>query len=606
LELTKYIGTKGLVLQTETQPTQTDLLTEMQNFGLKVSYLDTSGTLVRVPVTATSGMRPDKSNEKSGWYCINEVGGHTFANFGNWRNGSEQKWSSTTNAKLSQQEREDLAKRVAEARKLAEIQQKERQNEVAVDCANRFASYQKVTEHQYLTSKKIKNFGLRANKEALVVPIYNISGEIRSLQMIQPNSDKRFVSGGQIKGNLFLLGTDFSELNKLDTLIVCEGYATAASIYMATKLPVACVFSANFGYTAVQNIRTKTDCKIILAFDNDKSGLGESKAQEIASSFYNVLVRVPSIPGDFNDLHNAYNLEKVKLELLDHGFGITKYSIKNYVDAPPERVWLVDRMIETSKPSLLASIGGVGKSMLSLKLGLAVCGAGNGQFLEKDIKKFGNVVVISAEDDQEEVHRRIDALDPKGKRFKSMYDMFTFTVPDYGQPVTLLKDDQSGLGLTPAAHELMEELRSIDNLALVVIDPIQSFVGASITTSQEAAQLYCQFCAAISSQLGASTLSIHHMTKTMLTDTDDPMAARGAIRGASALTDGHRMAMAIWLASEGDVQSICAEEGLEYDRTRVVRAGVVKSNAQADTRVMTLIRRDVALEVYNKGDIDWT
>ena len=118
MELTKYIGTKGLVLKTETQPTQTDLLTEMQNFGLKVSYLDTSGTLVRVPVTATSGMRPDKSNEKSGWYCINEVGGHTFANFGNWRNGAEQKWSSTTNSKLSQQEREDLAKRVAEARKL--------------------------------------------------------------------------------------------------------------------------------------------------------------------------------------------------------------------------------------------------------------------------------------------------------------------------------------------------------------------------------------------------------------------------------------------------------------------------------------------------------
>ena len=214
-------------------------------------------------------------------------------------------------------------------------------------------------------------------------------------------------------------------------------------------------------------------------------------------------------------------------------------------------------------------------------------------------------MVISAEDDQEEVHRRIDALDPKGKRFKSMYDMYTFTVPDYGKPITLLKDDHNGLGLTTAAHELMEELRSIDNLALVVIDPIQSFVGASITTSQEAAQLYCQFCASISSQFGASTLSIHHMSKTMLTETDDPMAARGAIRGASALTDGHRMAMAIWLASEGDVESICAEEGLEYDRTRVVKAGIVKSNAQADTRVMTLIRRDAALEVYNKGDINW-
>ena len=88
-----------------------------------------------------------------------------------------------------------------------------------------------------------------------------------------------------MRGNLFLIGADFNSLDKIDTLILVEGYATGASVWEATKIPVACVFSANFGYEAVKNIRTKTDCKIILAFDNDKTGVGENKAKEIASAF---------------------------------------------------------------------------------------------------------------------------------------------------------------------------------------------------------------------------------------------------------------------------------------------------------------------------------
>tara|TARA_R100000388_G_scaffold34479_1_gene26715 strand:+ start:12211 stop:14034 length:1824 start_codon:yes stop_codon:yes gene_type:complete len=606
LDLTNYIGKNGLITKPYTTPTDTDLLTEMNNFGLKVSHLDISGQLVRVMVSASSGVRPDKSNEKSGWYVIHQVGDHIFANFGNWRTGQEQKWSSTKNSNLTQREREDLTKKIQEAQKKAEIEQKKRQNEVAVDCESRFSSYAKVEDHRYLTIKNIQNYGLKSKSESLVVPIFNILGEIRSLQYINQKGDKRFVSAGEVKGNMFLIGTDFDSLPKLENLIVVEGYATGSTVYEATNTPVACVFSANFGYEAVKNLRTKTDCKITLAFDNDKTGLGQKKAQEISSSFYNCSVRIPSISGDFNDLARDQGLEKVKLELLDLGFGLRKYSIKNFQEKPPERVWLVDKMVESSKPSLLASIGGVGKSMLSLSLGLNIVGAGNGKWLNKNIVNHGNVVFLSAEDDQNEFHRRVDALDPKGKRHTAPYDLYAFTVPDFGKPVSFVKDDHNGLGLTTQAHEFMEELSSINNLALVVIDPVQSFVSAPITTSQEVAQLYCQFCSAISSQFGCATLSIHHMSKLALQGNEDSMTARSSIRGSSALVDGMRMAMAIWLTSEQDAENICAEQGLDYDRTRVVRAGIVKSNAsEVDTNIMTLVRKKSVLEVYDKAGINW-
>ena len=79
--------------------------------------------------------------------------------------------------------------------------------------------------------------------------------------------------------------------------------------------------------------------------------------------------------------------------------------------------------------------------------------------------------------------------------------------------------DNSSQGLhitTSQGEELITALESINNLKLVVIDPVQSFVSASISSSNEAGQMYASFCASISARLGATVLSIHHMNKSSL------------------------------------------------------------------------------------------
>jgi RecA-family ATPase len=275
------------------------------------------------------------------------------------------------------------------------------------------------------------------------------------------------------------------------------------------------------------------------------------------------------------------------------------------VGDPPPRSWLVEGLLETSKPGILASIGGVGKSMLALDLALKVS-SGRGTWLGKPIKKPGNVLVLAAEDDSNEVFRRLKALDPEDKRYDTEYDTYVYTVPDTEKPLMLLKDDKNGLALTPEADELVEELSSFNDISLVIIDPIQSFVAAPITTSQEAAQLYCQFCAGIASKFEASVLSLHHMAKSALAVQEDQMSLRASVRGSSSLIDGHRLCLAVGLCEEQQVKNICAEEGLEYERTRVVTAGVVKANSsEVDTNPMTLIRRNAVLEVYEKKGINW-
>jgi putative DNA primase/helicase len=610
VKLTKYFNdgiviNQNLVFEGKGKTTD-DLLTELNNFGLDVPYLDTGGGLVRCSVKASSITRPDKHGEKSGWYAVNQLGKHTFCAYGNWRTGEEKKWSSVQTNDLSVRERNDLQKKLKAAKEEAEKHKLERYDEVAIDCANRFEGYEQIEKHPYLDTKKIKCESLRANKTLLVVPIYNVNAEIRSLQYISAQGEKRFVSASEVKGNFFPVGFNISDLPNLDKLIICEGMATSVTSYLATGIPSVCIFSANFGLASLANLREKTNARFLVAFDNDKSGLGKQKAEDCANAISNCIARIPSKPGDFNDLALEHGIEQVRLELSETGIGLKQYAVRNLVEDPPPREWLVDRLVEKSKPMLLASIGGVGKSMLSLDLGLKII-KGSGIWLDNPIKKAGNVVVLAAEDDRQEIHRRVNALDPKFKRFETNYDMFVFTVPDYGKPFTLLKEDSAGLQITTQAEDLIEELETINDLELVIIDPIQSFVNAPITTSQEASQMYCQLAARISAKFNCACLSIHHMGKTGLTGTEDSMQARASIRGASSIVDGHRAAIAIWLAPEGEAERICTEQGVDFDPMRVVKCGVVKANSsEIDSKVKTLFRRKNILEPINdNGGINW-
>ena len=60
------------------------------------------------------------------------------------------------------------------------------------------------------------------------------------------------------------------------------------------------------------------------------------------------------------------------------------------------------------------------------------------------------------------------------------------------------------------------------------------------------------------------------------------------------------------ITDEKTAENICADEGLEFDRTRVVNFQVVKANSnEMDTNPMTLLRREAVLEVYKKDKINF-
>ena len=300
MDLTKYYGEKGLVIDenfafASTGKSTDDLIREMNNQGLFINHIDTTGVVTRVAVRAAPGMRPDKGGERSGWYVCNELDGNYFATYGNWRTGEQHKWSSINTNELTPIDRQVLQKRMEEAVKRAEEAKQIRHNEVAKEVKERYKKCQPIISHEYLKSKNVKSYGLKQLNESLIVPVYSpASGELRSLQYIDKKGQKRFVSASEIKGNIFLIGCDFTTLATKESLIVVEGYSTTATVYESTKIPTVCVFSANFALEAVSNIRKVCQARLYIALDNDENGVGERKAKEVSSAIPNCFARIPS------------------------------------------------------------------------------------------------------------------------------------------------------------------------------------------------------------------------------------------------------------------------------------------------------------------------
>ena len=142
------------------------------------------------------------------------------------------------------------------------------------------------------------------------------AGTLHSLQTITPDGDKRFMTGGRVKGCYYSIG------KPVGVLIVCEGYATGASINECTGDAVAVAFNAGNLEPVAAALRAKyPSLKIIIAADDDHltdGNPGTNKATAAAQAVGGLLA-VPLFPvarpdkaTDFNDLHLLAGADAVK------------------------------------------------------------------------------------------------------------------------------------------------------------------------------------------------------------------------------------------------------------------------------------------------------
>jgi len=248
----------------------------------------------------------DKPGSKNGFYVL--YGDNIPAGcFGSWKTGDTIKWCAKPDKELTRAQREQNRRRILEAYKVREAEEIERRRAARNKALLIWKSSPPVSDsHLYLVKKCVKNHGLRLHKGLLVIPLRDNDENLHSLQFIDGEGNKRFLSGGRKKGCYFFIGIP------VESLCIAEGYATAASIYESTGIPVAVAFDAGNLMPVAQALRTKfPEIKITLCADNDTATPGNpglTKARE-AAAHIGAYLAVPSSAGDFNDLSHGESHE---------------------------------------------------------------------------------------------------------------------------------------------------------------------------------------------------------------------------------------------------------------------------------------------------------
>jgi putative DNA primase/helicase len=223
-----------------------DVLDQLRGAGLLVDHIVTG----RVQRCRVEGER-----EKRGWYKLSEhrsSGGDFLlvGSYGVWRgadNGAQR--IELSKHKITDEERAALRKRQAEDRRAAEAERKAtaaRAAEVATKTWAKLSS-EDCDDHAYIKRKGVRAWGVKVSKKGggLAVPMCDGAGRIHGLQIIRAPSarqrklDKEFWPAGLAKaGHYHLIGRPEW------VVLIAEGYATAASLFEATQLPVAVAFDA--------------------------------------------------------------------------------------------------------------------------------------------------------------------------------------------------------------------------------------------------------------------------------------------------------------------------------------------------------------------------
>ncbi len=285
--------------------------------GLVVDAVDCSGDLVTCGTTqkpsGTDGRyKVHMDFPPTLWLCNYHEGGEgqTFPLY-----------ESGTLDAMTEAEKEALRERIQREKKEA-LEKRERERQEAAERAKRRFSVLPLAgeENAYLRRKGVLPLGdIRQDKDGrLVLPVLGESGKMTSLQFLSGDGGKQFLPGGAIAGGYFPIPA--KDGGKSGPLLIAEGYATAASLHMATGFAVLVAFNAGNLLPVAQMAREKyPDREIILCADNDihndgKPNVGVIKATEAAKAIGAKLAVSPALNGrksDWNDIHKERGLKAV-------------------------------------------------------------------------------------------------------------------------------------------------------------------------------------------------------------------------------------------------------------------------------------------------------
>ena len=183
------------------------------------------------------------------------------------------------------------------------VEEERRQAEAAAEKARWIVARCTQGPHPYLERKGFPEMtGLIARTGALVVPVWNAAGVIRSVEFIHEDGRKLFLRGSEIAGN-------FHRIGRAREVWLTEGYSTGLSVFEALRrrhldAEVRVCFSAS-NLEKVGQEAIKRGLDVFAVADNDENGVGEKAAKTLGKPYW----MPPTVGMDANDHAAAHGIE---------------------------------------------------------------------------------------------------------------------------------------------------------------------------------------------------------------------------------------------------------------------------------------------------------
>lgn len=275
---------------------------------------------------------------------------------------------------------------------------------------------------------------------------------------------------------------------------------------------------------------------------------------------------------------------------------------RNYSTPPPPRPFVVRDLIIDGKHQLFAAEGGAGKTFLFLDLALQVASndpANPNTWLGRKVENGGTVVYITSEDDHDEIHNRLWAIDPDKKFMKAGKKLIIIPLIDAGGSFNLVQTDPrtGAAGPSPRWAEFLDVLAEVKDLRLVMVDTMNS----ALHGAENEAVVINEFVRELTKVVNGSgkkpaMVVSHHVRKQgdePIRNAEDMLAA---IRGSSAITAAFRSVIGMWQCP--DYTRRMTAMGHEPARGQLWKLGICKANNPEMLKTeLTLLRSPSGLLV---------
>ena len=344
----------------------------------------------------------------------------------------------------------------------------------------------------YHIRKGVELHGAVLDGNTVVVPLFNAQREKVGHQRISPDGQKRFSTGLAKDGAFGVCGKITH-----GKAYICEGWATACSVYMAHQEDeqaeqCAAIFALDAGNLpkvceALQEAFPKLE--LIIAADNDEPGIKAAKATGKPYA-------APGTKGaDWNDIHAALGAAAVRQGLRGAKTPAKLFTHVSDIEMKPP-AWLIEGMLEQEALTMCFGSPGAGKTFAVLDM--AMCIAAGKAWHGKEVEQ-GLVLYIAGEG-HAGFARRVAA-------WSKANDVSLSEVPFYKSNSAVIMNDETD------AEELQQELQSIaDSIGkpkLIVLDTLARTMIGDENSSERVGE-YIKALDSIKQQYNCTVLIVHH------------------------------------------------------------------------------------------------